>query len=189
MKSFDHQPFVFLLYKPCSRPACEAYKDDKVNQKKKEFSYNFPKFLDLRFHFFRFETMMITRGGAKAAKSLLMAAGPRLFSTVRTVSSHEALSASHILKPGVTSAWIWTRAPTIGGMRFASTITLGEKTPMKEEDANQKKTENESTGGDAAGGNNKGDKGIASYWGVEPNKITKEDGSEWKWNCFRVRYS
>ncbi|CAA0383312.1 Ubiquinol oxidase 1a [Arabidopsis thaliana] len=129
--------------------------------------------------------MMITRGGAKAAKSLLMAAGPRLFSTVRTVSSHEALSASHILKPGVTSAWIWTRAPTIGGMRFASTITLGEKTPMKEEDANQKKTENESTGGDAAGGNNKGDKGIASYWGVEPNKITKEDGSEWKWNCFR----
>lgn len=133
---------------------------------------------------------MMSRGGAKAAKSLLTAAGPRLFSTttttIRTISSHEALSASHLLKPEIASAWIWTRAPTIGGVRFASTITLGEKTPTstKEEANQQKKTENETTGGDAGG--NKGDKGIASYWGVEPNKITKEDGSEWKWNCFRV---
>ncbi|KAL9815314.1 putative ubiquinol oxidase (non-electrogenic) [Arabidopsis thaliana] len=33
-------------------------------------------------------------------------------------------------------------------MRFACTITLGEKASTKEEDANQRKTENEPTGGD-----------------------------------------
>ncbi|KAK2969194.1 hypothetical protein RJ640_024525 [Escallonia rubra] len=26
---------------------------------------------------------------------------------------------------------------------------------------------------------------IVSYWGVAPPKLTKEDGSPWKWNCFR----
>jgi ubiquinol oxidase len=27
--------------------------------------------------------------------------------------------------------------------------------------------------------------GIVSYWGVDPPKVTKHDGSAWKWNCFR----
>ncbi|KAJ6672815.1 ALTERNATIVE OXIDASE [Salix viminalis] len=26
---------------------------------------------------------------------------------------------------------------------------------------------------------------IVSYWGVPPSRVTKEDGTEWKWNCFR----
>lgn len=29
-------------------------------------------------------------------------------------------------------------------------------------------------------------KAMASYWGVAPPKVTMEDGSAWKWNCFRV---
>ncbi|KAL1197541.1 Ubiquinol oxidase 1a [Cardamine amara subsp. amara] len=133
--------------------------------------------------------MMMARGGAKVTKSLMTATGPRLFTTATRAMSHEGLSLNHLLKPTVAdvsaSSWIWNRDPTIGGgVRFASTITLGEKTatptPTQE---NQKKTENESTGGDAGG--NKGEKGITSYWGVEPNKITKEDGTDWKWNCFR----
>ncbi|KAL5793064.1 hypothetical protein ACOSP7_001658 [Xanthoceras sorbifolium] len=28
-------------------------------------------------------------------------------------------------------------------------------------------------------------KAIDSYWGVAPSTVTKEDGSAWKWNCFR----
>uniref|UniRef100_A0A6N2K9Z9 Ubiquinol oxidase n=1 Tax=Salix viminalis TaxID=40686 RepID=A0A6N2K9Z9_SALVM len=28
-------------------------------------------------------------------------------------------------------------------------------------------------------------KEIVSYWGVPPSRVTKEDGTEWKWNCFR----
>ncbi|KFK39524.1 hypothetical protein AALP_AA3G255700 [Arabis alpina] len=127
--------------------------------------------------------MMMRRGGAKLASSLIAVAKPRLFTTATT--------ASRLLKPTIAAAevasvsgltgsnWIWTRAPAIGGVRFASSVTLDVKTPTPE--TNPKKTENESTGGDA----NKGEKGINSYWGVEPNKITKEDGTEWKWNCFR----
>ncbi|PNX70068.1 ubiquinol oxidase 1 mitochondrial-like, partial [Trifolium pratense] len=41
-----------------------------------------------------------------------------------------------------------------------------------------------STGGAGAGGN-KDEKGIMSYWGIQPSKITKQDGTEWTWNCFR----
>lgn len=33
--------------------------------------------------------------------------------------------------------------------------------------------------------NQKDAKEIVSYWGVNPPKITKEDGSVWPWNCFR----
>jgi ubiquinol oxidase len=29
-------------------------------------------------------------------------------------------------------------------------------------------------------------KGIVSYWGIESPKLVKEDGTEWRWFCFRV---
>lgn len=28
-------------------------------------------------------------------------------------------------------------------------------------------------------------KAIVSYWGVDPPKISKQDGTPWRWNCFR----
>ncbi|CDJ26408.1 hypothetical protein CFC21_039778 [Triticum aestivum] len=31
----------------------------------------------------------------------------------------------------------------------------------------------------------KGEKEAASYWGVAPARLVKEDGTEWKWPCFR----
>ncbi|KAG2316075.1 hypothetical protein Bca4012_066915 [Brassica carinata] len=114
---------------------------------------------------------MMRRGGAKVASSLLNSARPRLFSTattstIRSIMSHET---SHLLKPAAAdlagmNTWICSPA-----VRFASTA------------ANPRKTEKESS----AVGGDEGEKGIASYWGVEPSKITKEDGTEWKWNCFR----
>lgn len=36
------------------------------------------------------------------------------------------------------------------------------------------------------GGSAKDDKEIVSYWGLDPTKVSKEDGSPWKWTCFRV---
>ena len=39
--------------------------------------------------------------------------------------------------------------------------------------AKEKKTEHE--------------KETASYWGVSPTLVVKDDGTEWKWSCFRVR--
>lgn len=41
-----------------------------------------------------------------------------------------------------------------------------------------------------SGNENEGDHGgkaiVSSYWGVAPPKISKADGSPWRWNCFRV---
>jgi hypothetical protein len=31
------------------------------------------------------------------------------------------------------------------------------------------------------------EKEAASYWGVAPTRLVKEDGTVWKWSCFRVR--
>ena len=39
--------------------------------------------------------------------------------------------------------------------------------------AKEKKTEHE--------------KETATYWGVSPTRVVKDDGTEWKWSCFRVR--
>ncbi|KAI3842216.1 hypothetical protein MKW98_026006 [Papaver atlanticum] len=73
-----------------------------------------------------------------------------------------------------------TRVPAIG-MRRASTIALGEEEQHREEKGG--------FGGSssAAGGNKDGPEqnGVASYWGVSPNKLVKEDGTEWKWKSFR----
>lgn len=52
-----------------------------------------------------------------------------------------------------------------------------DKTPSDQKSANAN-----------GGGGNKDEKGIMSYWGIQPPKITKPDGTEWKWNCFRVCY-
>jgi len=60
-----------------------------------------------------------------------------------------------------------------GGVRSESTLVLPEKEKMEKK---------------VGDGGNKEQKGIVSYWGVEPSKITKLDGTEWKWNCFRVYF-
>lgn len=28
---------------------------------------------------------------------------------------------------------------------------------------------------------------VASYWGLQSPKVTREDGTVWPWNCFMVR--
>lgn len=33
----------------------------------------------------------------------------------------------------------------------------------------------------------KNNKVMSSYWGISRPKITREDGTEWPWNCFMVR--
>lgn len=77
----------------------------------------------------------------------------------------------------------WVAAVYGGGVRNGSTFALSEK-----ENHSEKKVESDSSSSSShsAAGGNKDEKGVMSYWGIQPNKITKEDGSEWKWNCFRV---
>nr|AAC35354.1 alternative oxidase precursor [Glycine max] len=61
-----------------------------------------------------------------------------------------------------------------GGVRSESTLALSEKEKIEKK-----------VGLSSAGGN-KEEKVIVSYWGIQPSKITKKDGTEWKWNCFRA---
>ena len=62
-----------------------------------------------------------------------------------------------------------------GGARLASTAA----TPMSDR----------LTSPASSSKNKKEEKEAASYWGVAPTRLVKEDGTEWKWSCFRVRYS
>lgn len=45
-----------------------------------------------------------------------------------------------------------------------------------------------SAGGEVTAAPQGEEKAVASYWGVAPAKLLKEDGTEWKWNCFKVCY-
>lgn len=111
--------------------------------------------------------MMMSRCGAK----VMVTSGSRLFSTGTVV---------HFSKPRVALAAANVRVPA---MRDFSKMTFEKKKETTENDQSEKG----SSGGEADQGN-KGEQLIVSYWGVKPMKITKEDGTEWKWSCFRVRY-
>ncbi|XP_057785784.1 ubiquinol oxidase 2, mitochondrial-like [Salvia miltiorrhiza] len=132
--------------------------------------------------------MMMTRNATKAARTAL----PRYFSTA-VVRGGAVVSASSVrtsVRGGATTLFgstpkyaenaveKWMQLPVLGS-RNASTVVLGEKQQEEE------KVNDGSAGSSApAGGDGKDNKGIVSYWGIERPKITKEDGSEWRWNSF-----
>ena len=107
-----------------------------------------------------FLRMMMSRGGIRFGSSMFAVLGPRYFSTATVLTfSNEGISD-------------WMRAPTVG-VRCRSTLALGDK----------EQEEKQALGG----GPSKDEKGIVSYWSLQPTKVTKEDGAEWKWTCFKVQ--
>lgn len=73
-------------------------------------------------------------------------------------------------------------AAAVFGTRKGSTAALGEK----EVTQHQQEQSNAAAGSISSGGGGRGQKEIVSYWGVQPSKVAKDDGSAWKWSCFRV---
>lgn len=68
----------------------------------------------------------------------------------------------------------------MGGLRWRSTLTLAEEEKQqKEQLLNGSAGNNNDDGGS-------GNKDVASYWGIKPEQVKKDDGTPWKWNCFRV---
>ncbi|KAL8131680.1 ubiquinol oxidase 2, mitochondrial-like [Apium graveolens] len=63
-----------------------------------------------------------------------------------------------------------------GGVRWRSTLTLGEEKEQKEHVFSGSSKNND---------DGSGDKDVASYWGIKPEQVKKDDGTTWKWNCFR----
>lgn len=54
-----------------------------------------------------------------------------------------------------------------------------------EEEKKEEKAEKESLRTEAK--KSDGSVVVSSYWGISRPKITREDGTEWPWNCFMVR--
>uniref|UniRef100_A0A0D9VFI8 Uncharacterized protein n=1 Tax=Leersia perrieri TaxID=77586 RepID=A0A0D9VFI8_9ORYZ len=112
-------------------------------------------------------------------QSARRAAGPaaiRLFSTAFAAGrSHPVAGA---LPPGAASSLWMVRGVVTAPRRFAGAaaaspsggveVTAPTTTPTA---AAEKKGESE--------------KVAASYWGVAPTRLVKEDGTVWKWSCFR----
>jgi len=136
---------------------------------------------------------MMSRSATRVIRSVAVCAqgSPRYFSTATagTVATESALARVlngsggifRVVNPGKVSepaGATWIRLPVMGA-RNASTVALDAK-EQKEE-----KVETGSAGGVAAGGGGGDEKAIVSYWGISPGKVTKEDGSEWRWSCFR----
>nr|ALI57379.1 mitochondrial alternative oxidase 1 [Daucus carota] len=101
--------------------------------------------------------MMMTRGTIRVAR---LTTADRLFSAVKGAAAESE------------------KFPVMG-VRWRSSLTLGEKEQV-----------NGSSAAAAGGGDNKREDGgnkevVASYWGIKGEEVKKEDGTPWKWNCFR----
>ncbi|KAL2901016.1 Ubiquinol oxidase 1 mitochondrial [Bienertia sinuspersici] len=131
-------------------------------------------------------TMMMTRTATRAARSALTNAlvGPRYFSTTTAANALFRLNETTAYKAVSGMGYVNGGSGHLDGVvagffrlpvRRMSTATLNEG-------EEEKKLETGSAGGSAGGGSQ--DKELVSYWGVEPKKITKEDGTQWRWSCF-----
>ncbi|KAM0935331.1 putative ubiquinol oxidase (non-electrogenic) [Dioscorea sansibarensis] len=112
---------------------------------------------------------------SRSAGSLLRQLGPRLFSTAVVSRAAAAAEPSQALLYGPSIIATPARAPTtwvkLLSVRMASTSTPAQaEVGQQEEPATP-------PGGER--------KEVVSYWGVAPPKLMKEDGTEWKWSCFR----
>ncbi|PIA25864.1 hypothetical protein AQUCO_10500003v1 [Aquilegia coerulea] len=130
--------------------------------------------------------MMMMNGSSKVmARRLVKQLSPRLFSTTSTILTviNEPATTINVGCGGLFESRTggsmaeWMRMPGgVGvGVRYASTLALNK---------DDKVVKKQTTNGDAEKIETT-ETAIASYWGVGPSKITKEDGTEWKWHCFR----
>jgi ubiquinol oxidase len=124
--------------------------------------------------------MMAGRGGAtKLASSMMLVARCFSTATARGMLVKEAVHAKamgfhgDVVRGNVGEFLV--RGTSVFGLRHGSTASFGEK----DQQQNVQPV--------AEGGDKEEKKEIVSYWGVPPSRVTKEDGTEWKWNSFRVR--
>jgi ubiquinol oxidase len=98
-----------------------------------------------------------------AGATLLRHLGPRLFAAAEPASGSLAASARGIMPA----------AARIFPARMASTDAkqVAAEKPEEAVTTEQSNTKN----------------AVASYWGVQPRKLVREDGTEWPWFCFTVR--
>lgn len=108
-------------------------------------------------------------GGGRYVSSYASPAG------IRALTPFDASVAAVAQKQGLSMVLIqWGR--------MMSTASEPSPTPTVVE--KEKKSD-----GVATGNVGKGEMVVSSYWGVSRPRITREDGTEWPWNCFMVTSS
>lgn len=113
---------------------------------------------------------------SRIAVSVLRQLGHHVFSTAAISRSAAAGGTVHSLLAGTgmrTAPATW-----VASVRFVGTVPATEVGG----EAAQK-------GGAVADGSagGKKEKAVVSYWGMAPApKVVKEDGTEWRWSCFKV---
>lgn len=119
---------------------------------------------------------MMSRHATRVVRSVVVGhAAPRLFfSTAAKELAATASAGFFHVNQGKGAERMWVRFPVMG-VRNCSTVALDEKKKMEEKQVEM----------GSASGVSGGDKAIVSYWGVSPAKVTKEDGTEWRWTCFK----
>ncbi|KAI8547194.1 hypothetical protein RHMOL_Rhmol07G0176300 [Rhododendron molle] len=108
----------------------------------------------------------------KMSGLLLRQLGPRFFSTS---------SLGPVMREAATFSrplgMEWVRIPMLEPRKFSNLASSAGKDEEKAAEPPSAAARKMSGGGD--------EKAIVSYWGVAPPQFTKEDGSPWRWNCFR----
>ncbi|CAL9182145.1 unnamed protein product [Musa hybrid cultivar] len=98
-----------------------------------------------------------------AAAAALRQLGPRLFSTAA------------ISRSAAGGTW----EPTLGVSPLALSRFLSTAASIGGEGADER------AGAIASASTKREEKALASYWGVAPPRLFKEDGTEWRWTCFK----
>ncbi|CAL5440979.1 unnamed protein product [Camellia sinensis] len=117
---------------------------------------------------------MMSRRATRVVRSVVVGhAAPRLFfsTAARELATTASAGFFHV-NQGKGAERMWVRF-SVMGVRNCSTVALDEKKKKQVEMG-------------SASGVSGGDKAIVSYWGVLPAKVTKEDGTEWRWTCFKM---
>jgi len=99
-----------------------------------------------------------------AGAALLRHLGPRLFAAEPVT--------------GLAARGVMPAAARILPARMSSTAVEAAKEAAAPEEQRQKPEAPAPEGQDK--------KAVVSYWGIQPRKLVKEDGTEWRWFCFRV---
>lgn len=107
---------------------------------------------------------------SRIAGSMLRQLGPHLFSTAA------------ISRAGATGGTVHSLLAGSAGKRLASVRSVGSVPVTVDRGEAEKKSGFAADGSDSE----KKEKAVVSYWGMAPAKVVKEDGTEWKWSCFKV---
>lgn len=134
---------------------------------------------------------MKTGAGKHLAASVLGMAGTERFFFSTAASAHAVVGRPAVTTPKMDVSPVWIKTSTPGywmqrgfGARSQSTVALNDEKEQQNNEPEKRAKTDDSVSAEAGEPNDK--KGVVSYWGVSPSKVTKEDGSEWKWSCFRV---